>query len=275
MIKQLKMIFQNGRQYIPNLRDTSAPPSFRGRPKISGAKIDENSLVELCPTRAISHQPLRIDLGKCAFCGECSHEFPEKVTFTNSHKMYSNCREQLIVSEGDSSKIEVVSSRIRSDIKRLFGRSLKLRHISAACDNSCGFELGACSNANFDMGRYGIEITPSPRHADGIIITGPISSSIHEALEITYKAIPKPKLIILCGTDAISGGLFESSSACDRTFLDTVHIDLYIPGNPPHPLAIINGILDLTRSDRNKGWIFSRIRLRRYLNFFSPDIQSL
>ena len=96
------------------------------------------------------------------------------------------------------------------------------------------------------MGRYGIEFVASPRHADGIVITGPITSNMARAVEITWAAIPEPKILVLAGTDAISGGMFSSSKEVNRSFLDNRYIDLYIPGNPIHPLTFINGILDLT-----------------------------
>jgi Ni,Fe-hydrogenase III small subunit len=106
-------------------------------------------------------------------------------------------------------------------------------------------ELAATGNVNFDFGRFGIEFVASPRHADGIVITGPVSENMAEALEITYKAIPSPKIIILAGTDAISGGIFDGSPALDRRFIEQNHIDLYVPGNPVHPLTYINGVMDL------------------------------
>jgi Ni,Fe-hydrogenase III small subunit len=106
-------------------------------------------------------------------------------------------------------------------------------------------ELNASGNVNFDMGRYGIEFVASPRHADGIVITGPISENMAEATQICYDAVPNPKIIILVGTDAISGGIFENSQALNRRFLDRYPIDLYVPGNPAHPLTFINGILSL------------------------------
>ena len=108
-------------------------------------------------------------------------------------------------------------------------------------------ELNACSNVNFDMGRYGIEFVPSPRHADGLVITGPITESMAEPLQICYDAIPSPKIIILAGTDAISGGIFADSPALNRSFLEKHTIDLYVPGNPIHPLTFINGILELIK----------------------------
>ena len=106
-------------------------------------------------------------------------------------------------------------------------------------------ELTAAGNVNFDMGRFGIEFVASPRHADGIVITGPVSENMAEALTMTYDAIPDPKIIILVGTDAISGGLFSGSRALNRKFISEHTVDLYVPGNPAHPLAFINGVLDL------------------------------
>jgi len=97
------------------------------------------------------------------------------------------------------------------------------------------------------MGRFGIEFVASPRHADGIVITGPITENMAQPLQICYDAIPDPKIIILVGTDAISGGIFEGSPALDRSFLSKYKIDLYIPGNPIHPLTFINGVLDLIK----------------------------
>ncbi len=100
------------------------------------------------------------------------------------------------------------------------------------------------------MSRYGIDFVASPRHADGIVITGPITKNMAEAVQICYDAVPEPKIIVLVGTDAISGGLFADSPAIDRSFLDKYPVDLYIPGNPAHPLTIINGLLDLTRKKK-------------------------
>ena len=120
-----------------------------------------------------------------------------------------------------------------------------MRQISAGGCNGCELELNALSNVNFDMGRYGIEFVASPRHADGIVITGPVSKNMAEPLQITYNATPSPKIIILAGTDAISGGIFEGSRALNRKFIEENHIDLYVPGNPIHPLTFINGVMDL------------------------------
>ena len=105
-------------------------------------------------------------------------------------------------------------------------------------------ELNACSNCNFDMGRFGIDFVASPRHADGIVITGPITKNMAYALEDCYKSLPEPKIVILTGACAISGGVFQDSSELNREFLKKYPIDLYIPGCPVHPLTFINGVLE-------------------------------
>ena len=247
MIKEIKVIKHNGKQYIPDLRNVKLRAPFRGRPEISTAKVDEQALADICPLDAISVNPVSLDMGKCAFCGECAFAFPEKIKFTQDYKTSSNIRENLIVKEGDTNNISLDKDKIRSGIRKTFGKSLKLRQVSAGGDNSCETELGAAGNANFDMGRYGIEFTASPRHADGIVVTGPITENMAEPLRIAYDAIPEPKIFVLCGIDAISGGLFADSKAINRSILEDIKVDLFIPGNPSHPLTIINGILDLTR----------------------------
>jgi len=245
MLNTLKIIHHQGKQFIPDLRKAKVPGIFTGRPEISLEKVDERTLADCCPTSAISTSPVGIDLGKCTFCGECSRLFPNKVKFTTDYKMATNERSRLIIKEGINLPITLNPDLIRTVIHKLFSGSLKLRQVSAAGDNSCELELNACGNVNFDMGRYGIEFVASPRHADGIVITGPISKNMAEPLQITYDATPSPKIIILAGTDAISGGIFAGSPAIDRKFIEENHIDLYVPGNPVHPLAFINGVIDL------------------------------
>jgi Ni,Fe-hydrogenase III small subunit len=245
MLQNLKILWHQGKQYIPDVTTAKAPGIFRGRPVISNIRVDESELADLCPTKAISVKPVSIDLGRCTFCGECARQFPEKINFTKDYKLSSNIRERLIITEGYDQEISLYPDLIRHEIKRFFGRSLKLRQVSAGGDNSCEMELNAANNVQFDMSRFGIEFVASPRHADGIVITGPITVNMAEPLDLCYKAVPDPKIIVLAGTDAISGGIFEGSPALDRSFLGHYKIDLYIPGNPVHPLTFINGILSL------------------------------
>jgi Ni,Fe-hydrogenase III small subunit len=247
MIENLKILFHQGKQYIPDVTKAEVPGIFRGRPLISNVTVDVQTLIELCPTEAIRANPVSIDLGKCTFCGECAMAFPDKIKFTKDYKLATNYRDGLIVKEEDGESIMLNAALIRNEISDYFSGSLKLRQVSAGGDNSCELELNACGNVNFDMGRFGIEFVASPRHADGIVITGPISENMAEPLQICYDATPDPKIIILAGTDAISGGIFANSPALNRSFLDKYIIDLYVPGNPIHPLTFINGVLELIR----------------------------
>jgi len=248
MSSSLKIMWHQGKQFIPDVTTATVPGIFRGRPMISMAKVNEQLLMDLCPTKAISCNPVCIDLGKCTFCGECAVQFPEKVSFTKDYKVSCNERSELIVKEGSSSPIILNPALIRDEIHKLFGGSLKLRQVSCGGDNSCEMELNATNNVNFDISRFGIDFVASPRHADGIVITGPITENMAEPLGRCYNAVPNPKIIILAGVDAISGGIFADSPALNRGFLTKHHIDLYVPGNPVHPLTFINGVLDLLRN---------------------------
>jgi Ni,Fe-hydrogenase III small subunit/NAD-dependent dihydropyrimidine dehydrogenase PreA subunit len=250
MFDNLKILWHQGKQYIPNVRTVDVPGIFRGRPVISDEKVDEEVLINVCPTWAISKSPVGIDLGKCTFCGECAIQFPKKIRFTKDYKLSSNERNRLIISEGDNKPITLNPFAVRKEIHSLFGSSLKLRQISAGGDNSCEWEMNASNNVQFDISRFGIDFVASPRHADGIVITGPISENMAEPLESCYKAVPDPKIIVLVGTDAISGGIFAESQALNREFLTKYPIDLYIAGNPVHPLTFINGMLDLIRKSK-------------------------
>jgi Ni,Fe-hydrogenase III small subunit len=250
MFDNLKIVWHQGKQFIPDVTTEQVPGIFRGRPIITNEKVDEEAFVELCPTKAIGSSSICIDLGKCTFCGECAVQFPNKIKFTTDYKLSTNIRERLVIYEGNDKPIEVDPTTVRKEIHRIFGHSLKLRQVSAGGDNSCEWELTASNNVQFDMSRFGIDFVASPRLADGFVITGPITQNMAEPLERCYNAIPEPKIIILAGTDAISGGIFADSAAIDRSFLSKYHIDLYIAGNPVHPLTIINGILDFTRKKR-------------------------
>jgi Ni,Fe-hydrogenase III small subunit len=247
MFDEVKILASHGSQYIKNLRSQPVSDLFRGRPVISKNITSEEikTVSDLCPVNAIDGESGSIDMGRCVFCKECSFRLPQKIVFTSDFRTAANSREKLIISPGDESPVRLDEVKIRSEIRKLFKGALKLREVSAGGDNSCEMELAATGNVNFDFGRFGIEFVASPRHADGIVITGPISANMAMALDITYKAIPSPKIIILAGTDAISGGIFKGSAALDRRFIEQNHIDLYVPGNPLHPLTFINGVMDL------------------------------
>ncbi len=247
MLKELKILKSHGSQYVKNLRTQPVSGLFRGRPVISrDITSDEiRRVYAMCPVRAIDELSGSIDIGKCVFCRECSFEIPDRISFTNDYRIAANRREALIIKPGSEGPVRLDAGLIRNEIRKIFRGSLKLRQVSAGGDNSSEMELAASGNVNFDFGRYGVEFTASPRHSDGIVITGPVSENMSKALQICYDAVPDPKVIILAGTDAISGGIFEGSPALDRQFIDNHHIDLYVPGNPVHPLTFINGVMDM------------------------------
>ena len=250
ILEDLKILRQLGKQFIPDVTKPQLPGPFKGRPEISSEKVDEGALVALCPSGAIGQSPVSIDMGKCVMCGECEFAFPTKIKFTTDYKISTNVRERLIVKEGDTAPILLDEAKVRAEIRSLFGRSLKLREVSAAGSNADEQELNACGNPNFDMGRFGIEFLASPRHCDGVVISGPISENMAGPLQICYDAVPSPKILILAGSDAISGGIFAGSKALDRSFLDKYTVDLFVPGNPPHPLTFVNGVLQLVRAKK-------------------------
>lgn len=249
MFDLLKIIRRHGRPFVPDLRKAAVAAPFRGRPELSADKCTRCGRCEtVCPSAAVTAAPLRIDLGRCVFCGDCQEVCSERaIVFTNKHRLAAFRLEDLIVdpAAATNAEIEAAASPVRDEIRRLFGRSLKLRQVSAGGCNGCEMELNACGNVNFDMGRFGIEFVASPRHADGIVITGPISENMATALDDTYRSVPQPRIVVAAGACAVSGGVFAASPALRREFLARHAVDLWVPGCPPHPLTFIDGILQL------------------------------
>ena len=237
VLSKIRVLRSHGRQAIPDLRTVELPDTFRGRPVISGGMSEEESaeLEAMCPSGAIVASPFTIRLDRCIFCNECAKRFPRAIRFTSDYRLATNDLDRLSVREGSPQRITLDENRVRGEIRRHFGRSLRLREVSAGGDNSTEMELNATMNVNFDFARYGVEFTASPRHADGIVITGPITENMAVPLELAYNAVASPKLLILAGTDAVSGGVFAGTPALDRSFLGRFTPDLYVPGNPVYP----------------------------------------
>ena len=244
MIKSILVRKSQGSQYIPDLRAAN-PIGFRGKPVISEAACANgcNACLAACPSRAITLDPVRIDMGRCVVCGDCEPVCPsEKLSFNNDFKLASTDRDALTIS---AARPDIDPIKVSAALHTRFGRSLKLRSVSAGGCNGCEMEINALSNVNFDLGRYGIDMVASPRHADGLVLSGPISRNMADALQIAWDAIPEPKLVIAVGACAISGGIFAECNEVDRAFLDKFKPALYVPGCPTHPLSFISGILDL------------------------------
>ncbi|CAN7753980.1 MULTISPECIES: 4Fe-4S dicluster domain-containing protein [unclassified Variovorax] len=244
MLQSIKVRVSQGTQYIKDPRQAN-PVGFRGKPVIGAAPCETgcNACATACPAEAITPDPVQIDLGRCVMCGDCASACPSgKLSFTNDFQLASTSRSGLVISAARPAPDPV---KVSEALRKRFGRSLKLRSVSAGGCNGCELEVNALTNVNFDIGRYGIDIVASPRHADGLVLTGPITRNMAAGLQLCWDGMPDPKLVIAVGACAISGSPFEESSALERSFLDRFKPTLYVPGCPPHPLTFVCGVLDL------------------------------
>jgi Ni,Fe-hydrogenase III small subunit/NAD-dependent dihydropyrimidine dehydrogenase PreA subunit len=225
--------------------DPALPDRFRGLPRLDPAKCVDGceACVGACPTGAISRSPsLRLDLGRCLFCGDCVSACPTgAIRFTSDYRMAVRGREDLVLTEEPLH----LARALDAETRRVFRRSLRLRQVSAGGSAGCELEVNALTNVVFDLGRFGIQFVASPRHADGILVTGPVPTNMRLALEKTYEAVPAPKLVIAVGAAAISGGPFAGHPEVLDGVGSVLPVDLYVPGHPPHPLTILDGLLRL------------------------------
>jgi Ni,Fe-hydrogenase III small subunit/NAD-dependent dihydropyrimidine dehydrogenase PreA subunit len=236
------------------------PDRFRGLPIVHAEKCPEGCAlcVDACPTEAIAvaGKSIGMDLGRCLFCTDCTRACAEgAIEFTTDYRLATRARADLVLNDAATLKL---AEKLEEQALRLFGRSLKLRQVSAAGCNGCEADVNVLNTLVFDLGRFGIQFVASPRHADGLLITGPVSRNMLEALKITYEAVPAPKIVIAVGACAISGGPFRDHAEQCNGVEGILPVDLFVPGCPPHPWTILDGLLRLLGKIPDQGAVSSR-----------------
>jgi Ni,Fe-hydrogenase III small subunit len=244
MLKTLKNRFEQGcrTSAYPKIR-IELPARYRGRPQVHAEASPELAALcaAACPQEAIDDRRRLIDLGRCVFCGTCERLSQGRfVSFSRDFELSVAARDHLLTN-GD---LPSLAGHAKTHFKKLFGRSLQLRQVSAAGCNACEADLNVLATPFFDLARFGINFVASPRHADGIVVTGPISRNMKAALFSTYEAVPDPKVVIAVGSCALSGGPFKGSPEVADGLDSLLPVDLFIPGCPPHPLTNLHALLN-------------------------------
>lgn len=227
------------------------PPRFRGRPTLAAAPADTfAAAAQACPTGAfaVERSGPRLDMGLCVFCGACEKAAPGLVEFTGNHRMAGLSREELIITPHTAEYLpEPATPR---SIRALFKRSFRIREVSAAGCNACEADCNVLTTVVFDLARFGIDFVASPRHADAMLVTGPVPRNMQLAMAKCWNAMPGPKVVIAVGACAISGGLFNGLDQESGGVSPHLNIDLFIPGCPPSPYTILDGLLRFLGRDK-------------------------
>lgn len=222
--------------------EAALPERFRGRPSLDPDHTGEARSIPSAVLTATPDGRPALDAGACLFAPEEAGETPAgTIAFSRDYRLASSTRKGLVSASGEIELAQALDERTR----RLFGRSLRLRSVAAGSCGGCELELVALGNVLFDLARFGVQFVASPRHADGLVITGAVSRNMRAALDKTYEATPEPRIVIAVGACAIDGGPFRGSPEVAGGVPPGLPVDLYVPGCPPHPLTLLDGLLRL------------------------------
>jgi len=255
-----------------------APARARGRPEIDWVNWkDARPAAAACPTGAISYddqngeRTVGLDLAKCTFCGLCADVEPA-IRMTSVTKCATRVRGDLVastsyglkadgthdrllspptvlpprrseLSSSERESLEAVGRQVRGRAAEMFGRSLHIREVDAGSCNGCEVEINGLNSPVYDIERFGVHFVASPRHADMLLVTGPVTRNMELALRKTYDATPAPRLVVAVGACGCSGGIFGRNYATCGSVDSIIPVDVYIPGCPPNPYALLHGIL--------------------------------
>jgi Ni,Fe-hydrogenase III small subunit/formate hydrogenlyase subunit 6/NADH:ubiquinone oxidoreductase subunit I len=267
MLNVLRTSLRTPRRTIAYPDVAEVPPeALRGRPILDPGRCDcTGACVEVCPSGAIALTAVgentwrwQVDLARCVFCGLCAEVCPtDAILLSNDYELAARSRDDLIrgvtfgmakpgavateaVEEVPAVALgEALSERIRRSLRR----SLHIRHCDSGSENSCDWEINALLNPVYDVQRLGIDFVASPRHADLLLVTGAVTRNLEPALRATYEAMPAPRLVVAVGDEACSGGILQGSYAVAGGVDRVIPVDVYIPGDPPRPQALIQGLL--------------------------------
>jgi Ni,Fe-hydrogenase III small subunit len=232
-IRHLKKKGNVSVRYTPD-KKLNLSPKFLGKIIVHKDKCGNiQELVNLCPVGAIG-EDISIDAGKCIYCKLC-------VEASDAFEM-SQDFDVLVKDKAESANAEDIGEALREKIKKKFKRSLGIREVDAGSCNGCDLEIQSLNNPINDIEQYGIHFVASPRHADIIMVTGPVSRNMAEALRKTYEQAPNPKLVIAVGSCCINGGIYNGNYAIIDSVGEVIPVDVYVPSCPPRPQAIIAAI---------------------------------
>jgi Ni,Fe-hydrogenase III small subunit/ferredoxin len=226
-------------------RPEPAPEGYHGRIEVLDAHDPPVGLVTLCPTGAITvdgQQRVELDRRRCILCGECVRRAPERFAFGSDYETAARSRAALVVDEQEHTQLEPARKAL-GEQARMLRRSIHVRHIDTGSDGSEEWEIQALWNPYYDIQRLGFFLTAAPRHADILLVTGGVTGPMRSPLERTWDVIPDPKALVAVGTDACSGGLATDGGLVAGGVDQVLGVDVYVPGSPPAPIAIMHALL--------------------------------